>query len=602
MRRVTHPSPLTRFPTIDTLSVVLALAMLGVASADADIVYITGCVSNCASTTVCGNGVNSDVNPNSGFLVFNDNAYSSYTSAKATGSGVADKPTTPGSRYFSNSFSNSTPDLGVTLSPALGTPGAVYRIDHTYSSTAGNCSADVVLGATNTSGCTLSFTNTDKFQSRFGAAPNSWSTLGYLTNDPGSANPQITFYFVGGTVSAGSNNRLEMDCFKFVLFQPCLTVAPPSITGPLATNGTTVRVTGVLTNATRVTVYQDSGGGMLNIGSLTIAAPPAPATVSVPVAGLVHAAHVAATQTVGGQESCLPTAGTFVGAGPNSSLRIALSIRGNPNLSGPVGSTGGGTNSNVYFLGASTILAGACPEDAPTFYPSNGWQTVTFQRGPDSLNPTNPTVLWNNGNSGTPDLQGNFGALDGIALACEGDPGNFDIYVDDLSNGTNGVFEDFESAPVGGTVGFSQPSLSGTTSGFLLGAPNSTVIANNTSSSGARCTRVQWQFLDGATNKWLRLAHSGNSGVSNPQVDLNEPISFRLLLLPPGAPVPPPIRPGTLSISPAGTNVVLQWTGSYPLQRAANISGPYTDVPGITNAPYSPAASGDAQYFRLRSN
>jgi len=332
---------------------------------------------------------------------------------------------------------------------------------------------------------------------------------------------------------------------------------------------------------------------------------PAPATIEVPVTGLAYAAQVGATQTVGGQESCVPTAGTLVGTGPNSSLRIALSIRGNPDLQGPVGSTGGGTNSNVYFLGASAFLAGACPDDAPTIYPSNTWQTVTFQRGPDSLNPINPTVLWNNGSSGTSDLEGDFGALDGIAIACEGDPGNFDIYIDDLSNGTNGVFEDFEAGAAGSTIGFSQPSFSGTTAGSLLSSPNSATIVTNTAFSGAKCTRVQWQFLDGATNKWLRLVHSGNTGVANPQVQLEEPISFKLLLLRPGDPVPPPpqpILPGTISIQQSGGNIVLTWSGSYPLQSASNVTGPYTDVSGVTNAPYTTPVTGDAQFFRLRGN
>src|SRR5262249_39306756 len=157
----------------------------------------------------------------------------------------------------------------------------------------------------------------------FGAVPNSWTTLGYLTNDPGSANPQITFYFQSGIVSAGSANRLEMDCFKFALAQPCLGVSAPTITGPLGTNTPVVTVTGVVTNATAITVYQDSGGGMVSIGVTNITVSPAPATVAVPVTGLAYAAQVGATQTVGGQESCVPTAGTLVGAGPNSSLRIA---------------------------------------------------------------------------------------------------------------------------------------------------------------------------------------------------------------------------------------------------------------------------------------
>ena len=116
------------------------VAAFATTSARADIVYITGCVSNCASTTLCGSGLNPDVNQVLFVPVYQD-PYSAYTSAKASGSGVADKPVDPGSRYISNSFSNSSPDgTMIILSPELGVPGGIYRLDHTFSSAAG-CTA-----------------------------------------------------------------------------------------------------------------------------------------------------------------------------------------------------------------------------------------------------------------------------------------------------------------------------------------------------------------------------------------------------------------------------------------------------------------------------
>ncbi len=584
------------------VSTCLLLAVLGTTSAFADTVYVTGCISNCVSTTVCGSAPNPDINNTLQMLIYNENYLGAYTSAKASGSAVADKPTTPGSRYFSNSFSNTVPDMlsCIVVAPELALTGAIYRIDHTYSSSAGNCSSNIIVGITNFSGCTISTTNTDKFQSRYGNS--TWQTIGYLTNNPDSSTPVLGFYYVSGTVSAGLQNRMEIDTFRFIYFQPCLTVAAPTVTGPLGTNATGVTVTGIANNATTATAYQDSGSGMVSIGSLAITSTPAPATVVVPVTGLAYGARVAATQTVGGQESCVPTAGTLVGVGPNSNLRIALSIRGNPNLAGPVGTPGGGTNSNVYFLGAPNTLAGACPGDALIVYPSNTWQTITFQRGGDSLNPISPTVLWNNGTgTATPDIQGNFGALDGIALASQGDPGNYDIYIDNLANGTNGVFEDYEVATGGATWGFSQPNYSGTTSPFLLGAPNQSVIATNTAFAGRKCTRVQWQFVDGATNKWLRLVHSGNTGVANPQVDLNEPISFQLLLLRPGDPVPQPPLPGSLAIQHIGDKIVLNWYGSYPLQSSSSLTGGWSDV-GVSTGPHTNNVGAGPVFYRLRSN
>ena len=585
------------------VSTCLLLAALSTSSARADIVYVTGCVSNCVSTTVCGNGPNLDYDPNTGVLVYNDNAFGAYTSAKAGGSGVADKPITPGSRYFGFGFTNTTPDVAncIVVAPTLGVPGAVYRIDHTYSSTAGNCSSNVILGITNFAGCTLSTTNTDKFQSRFGNAPNSWSTIGYLTNDPGSSTPMLGFYYVSGTVDAGLQQRLEVDTFKFIKLDPCLQVAAPAVTGPIAAGLTNVTVTGIVTNATKVTAYQDSGSGMVSIGSLTISTSPAPARVTVPVSGLVVGARAGATQTVDGQESCVPTSGALVGQGANTSLRVALSIRCKPDLPGPVGVAAPSPGANIFFLGASAILSGACPDDAMVIYPSNAWQTITLQRGPDPLTPTNPFVPWN----GTlTSLDGNFGALEGIAFACEGNPGNFDIYIDDLSNGTNGVFENYETNAVGSTIGFSQPGFSGTTAANLLASPNSSVITTDTAFTGSKCTRVQWQFVDGATNRWLRLVHSGNPGVANPMVDLNEPISFKLLLLRPGDPVPPapvPFQPGNISLRREGSNVILSWAGSYPLQSSGTVTGGWSDV-GVSTGPFTNAIGTGTVFYRLRSN
>src|SRR5260221_1706300 len=127
MKKIDSPGRIPSPATLAALSALVLLAGFGATRAVADTVYVTGCVSNCVSTTTCGSQANSDLNPNNGARVFNDNSLSSYTSAKASGSAVADKPATPGSRYFSNAFSNSTPVFGVVLSPALAVPGAAYR-------------------------------------------------------------------------------------------------------------------------------------------------------------------------------------------------------------------------------------------------------------------------------------------------------------------------------------------------------------------------------------------------------------------------------------------------------------------------------------------
>ena len=285
MKKATSAIKSHEASTIRILSAFL-LAVFTAANVAADVVYVT-------SRSLHGPGPNDDG-------TYADNGFGDDSSAKST---VLDAPDRNGSRYFSISFSNSTPDVGITISPTLGLTGIVYQVDHTFSSTADNISSNIVLSVTNVAGCTLSFTNNiDKFQSQYGQpAPQSWQLLGYLTNDPGSATPVITFYFQSGHVSAGDEQRLNVDCFRFTSLAPCLTVPAPTVTGPLFANATNVTVGGISATATNVAVYQNSGSGMVKIGSLTVSNPSA--IVSVPVSGLVTGAQAAATQEVQGQES-----------------------------------------------------------------------------------------------------------------------------------------------------------------------------------------------------------------------------------------------------------------------------------------------------------
>jgi hypothetical protein len=565
----------------------LILATFAAVNVAADVVYVT-------SRSLHGPGPNGDG-------TYNDNGYGNDSTAMSTAPGA---PSRNGSRYFSNSFSNSTPDLGLTLSPTLGLAGMVYQVDYTFSSVAGNISSNIFLSVTNVVGCTLSFTNNiDKFQSQYGQpAPQSWQTLGYLTNDPASATPIMTFYFQSGHMSAADDQRVNVDCFRFTSLDPCLTVSSPTVTGPLFASATNVTVAGISTNATNVAVYQNNGAGMVKIGSLAVTNPSV--IVSVPVSGLVKGAQAAATQKVKGQESCIPTSGALVGGGANPSVRIALSIRGNTDLAGPVGSTAGGTNANIYFLGASNLLAGACPDLGVVLQPGTNWQTVTLTRGGDSINPIDPVVLWNDNGGASFTLDGNFGALDGLAFACQGDNGPFDIYLDDLANGTNGTLQNWEAGTAGSVYGFVAPGTSGTTGGNLLSAPNEFLVTTNTAFTGTRCLRVKWQFAGGATNLWLRLVTAGAAPVENPQVDLNEPISFKILLLRSGDPVPPPpvpSAPGPISISRTGTTIILNWKGTWQLQAAGAVSGTFTNVPGVTNGPYTPAVGPGNRFYRLRN-
>jgi hypothetical protein len=53
-----------------------------------------------------------------------------------------------------------------------------------------------------------------------------------------------------------------------------------------------------------------------------------------------------------------------------------------------------------------------------------------------------------------------------------------------------------------------------------------------------------------------------------------------------------------LSLTPAPGAVILNWSGSFFLQSATNVTGPYTDV--TNTAPYTNSTSGKQMFFRLR--
>jgi hypothetical protein len=467
---------------------------------------------------------------------------------------------------------------------------------------------------------------------------------------------------------------------------PCNSIAGVQAIGPIATTSSEVIVSGVSALATTVSVYQDSGAGNIVIG--TKAAGITAGNNSVTVSGLAQAARVVATQTIGGQESCIP-GGAFaitVGGGANPSIRAALTIR-ETTSTGPVGEPGISTSLNLHFLGVTTASSGA-PINAGIIYPSNGWQTVTFLRGTnevvgDSANAagtavagigyngfdsvsimvyasrtlengatiysaasavslevtsndgftvnwswdavagatgyrvlrslnfagylevqdvtsnsfndpntgwtydpevvTTPStaqsgrsVQWNPSLSNTNNLPGQWGILESIAFAVHDDTGPFNLYIDNLKNGAT-VFQTFETAPAGTTdYGFRQPSFSGTTAGNILTTPMVGQVSNAVADEGTKSFRVSFQWKDTSATRWLRLT---TSGVNNPQVNLDEPISFRILLQPVGA--TPPAAPAAplLSISQVADKQVLSWTGGHRLQTAVNVLGPYTNAP-----------------------
>ncbi len=513
-----------------TLNLTLFALMVISGQMSADTVYVT------ARPTPSGTGANSDGQYFELVAPLGDSG---------AASAVCDAPARSGCRAYLFPTDLTDTNQGVAVYPALAVSGGVYLIEHTCTSLAGNVSTNVILSVSCTNG-ELSVQNTDRFQSRYGSAPHSWQRIGFLTNNPASARPWVLFKYQSGHVNETTRNRLLFDCFKFTLFDPCMTVPPPRVLGPLAAGQSTVLIAEI-TNATAVIVYQDSGAGMVKIGEKTSGV--ADGENLVTVSNLVKGARVYATQTADGRESCVQACGLAVGGG-NSRLRLAFSIRENTSLTGPIGHDGGIFSPCLFFLGCSNVLSGAAPGyPGAVLAPSRYWQTITLQRGLSTLSPTNPTVAWNFGGCtrGQTELAGDFGVFEGIAMAIDDltDTGPYEVYIDEIRNGSTAV-QDFEGAVVGATdYHFWRPGFSPTTRQNLSVAPDESVVVDNTADSGVKSLRVRFQFADTSVSRWVRLVNYTNSAIPNPQVDLNQSISLRVLLLPPGA---EPVQPADYSL------------------------------------------------------
>jgi hypothetical protein len=66
-------------------------------------------------------------------------------------------------------------------------------------------------------------------------------------------------------------------------------------------------------------------------------------------------------------------------------------------------------------------------------------------------------------------------------------------------------------------------------------------------------------------------------------------------------PASAPVRPALLAPGVSQrTNLVFGWAGSYTLQSATNVTGPYVDLTSATS-PYTNNVGAPRQFFRLRS-
>ncbi len=328
---------------------------------------------------------------------------------------------------------------------------------------------------------------------------------------------------VGNTIYIDFVAKSDNGTISNLLANPCLGTSGVSVNGPISTDVNQVLVTGASASANKLTVYQNN----VAIGNKTTGITAGDNLVT--VSGLTKGATVNATQTIGAQESCVPTTGIIVGGGANPRIRLAPDIRQPGSNVGPVGADGGGSSVNLYWIHATgTPAIGGIVAN-----PSTNWQTLVFY-------PTDSKFVWNGALTfnadGTDPNQ--YGTLEGFALAMDDltDTGPFKLYFDNIRNGSI-VIQNFEDETNGAGVLFNTPSFSGTTSGGLLPAPDVGAVSTNYANGGTNSFLAQFQFNSLSSAKYVRLntgKTGGNHSTPNPEVDLTQPILVDVLVLPPG--------------------------------------------------------------------
>lgn len=384
------------------------------------------------------------------------------------------------------------------------------------------------------------------------------------------------------------------------------------VDGPLQAGGTSVKVLGCSLDlgnnpGDAVSVYAEG----VKIGELTSGFTRT-GTEAVPVSGLVKGQRVVATQTLNGQESCVPSAATgmVVGQG-NGNIKLSLSVRDKAGLSGPLGADGG-TGAQMLFVGTASAAVYGPPHDGKLFSPSPCWQTVEFR----AATGVNDDTLLSFANEDPPTIENlPWGVIEGLQVIIDPDAPNtgpYTIYIDDVENGIAGImtgFEDGESQAVNlddVNVLFSHPLASGSTSGGLLTEPNVSVVTDEHSYNGDRSLKLSWQWKNESPGMWTRLTTALNfpHAYQNPMVRLDQPIRMKILILPADqAPLPAPkitvhpvdittVCPGaqaSFSVTATGTGLTYQWS-------RISATGPdYVEIPGATGSTYNFTVSADDQ-------
>ncbi len=368
----------------------------------------------------------------------------------------------------------------------------------------------------------------------------------------------------------------------------CSQIGAVTVSGPLAAGATTVTVTGLSAGATAVTVY--AVGNPTPLGTKTSGISGTSTTVT--VTPLVKGQMIVATQTISGLAGCTPTSGgPVVGSGHNAAIRLSLGIREGTSFPGEIGDDGSASQGTAIEWiipddpndpNDGTVTSGA--PQGKLITPGPQWQTVTF-------NPTAESVI-RSFSSGNGVLDGAKGVLEHLAISIDAaapDTGPYTLYVDNVTSG--GItFETFEAANAGATVLFRQPSYSGSTSANIATTPNVAVVDDTRGDASTKSNRIQWSFRDESVSRWIRLTTDRAPARPTPIVDLTQPITIRVLLLPAcKAPtVTGPLAAGSTTVQVVGVDAAATLVSVY---EGANLIGTAVPDAGAATVTVSPALS-----------
>jgi hypothetical protein len=345
----------------------------------------------------------------------------------------------------------------------------------------------------------------------------------------------VTLKATYASTTDATTYRWNEGAYRITLQGDCRAKVPQlsSIDGPLIAGQTNVTVIGVTNAATIVYVY--ANGTPIGTNS-SFSFTNSTAKVTVRTSPLNKGDMIQATQVMnaggacGAVEGYLTSSGPLVGGGANPTIRMCFEIGKNTGLTGPIGANAGGLGTPVYWMGAYTraqATTGASFVGGATLDPQAGWQTVTFANDASTYDYNNNTVG---------PIAGTFAVLSGVAFAMEdeSDSGPFQIYIDNIQNGSTVLFSG-ETNTTGSTPFFNTPTGSGSFGGYnssvnVLADPNLAVVVNTNSDTGTKSILVSFQFAHNVLNTtWLHL-----STKTFPEIDLSQPISMRVLVLPVG--------------------------------------------------------------------